>query len=73
MTEDGQSLRFEILCTDSLQIAMGGTSGHAISFPNLPLQDASGAPNDSLVAVYSAIHKQTVNIADAYTGPTNRA
>lgn len=69
MTEDGQSLRFEILCTDSLQIAMGGTSGHTISFPNLPLQDASGAPNDSLVAVYSAIHNQTVNIADAYTAP----
>src|SRR5476649_1562199 len=55
MTEDGQALRFEILRTDSLHIAMGGTSGTAISFPNLPLHDESGAPNDSLVAAYAAI------------------
>ena len=67
MMDDGKSLRFEILRTDSLNIAMGGTSGIAIDFPNLPLQDDKGAPNDSLVAVYAAIHSQTVNIADAYT------
>ena len=67
MAEDGQSLRFEILRTDSLQIAMGGTSGNPINFPELPLYTDKGANNDSLVAAYSAIHKQTVNIADAYT------
>ena len=67
MMDDGQSLRFETLRTDSLNIAMGGTSGVAINFPNLPLQDDKGAPNDSLVAAYAAIHNQTVNIADAYT------
>ncbi len=67
---DGEAeLRFEILHTDSLRIAMGGSSGKAISFPNLPLKDASGAPNDSLVAAYAAIHHQTVNIADAYSEP----
>ena len=69
MLEDHTALRFEILRTDSLRIAMGGTSGIAISFPNLPLLDESGAPNDSLVAAYAAIHHQTVNIADAYTEP----
>jgi HD-GYP domain-containing protein (c-di-GMP phosphodiesterase class II) len=68
---DGESeLRFEILRTDSLRIAMGGTSGNAISFPNLPLRDMHGAPNDSLVAAYAAIHLETVNIADAYTEPS---
>lgn len=67
--EDGQYLRFEILRTDSLHIAMGGTSGSPISFPNLPLRDENGAANDSLVAVYAAIHNQTVNIADAYSEP----
>ena len=67
MMDDGKSLRFETLRTDSLNIAMGGTSGVAINFPNLPLQDDAGAPNDSLVATYAAIHNQTVNIADAYT------
>lgn len=69
MMDDGQTLRFEILRTDSLNIAMGGTSGSSISFPNLPLRDGSGRPNDSLVAAYAAIHLKTVNIADAYTEP----
>lgn len=69
VTEDRKALRFEILKTDSLKIAMGGTSGRPIDFPNLPLYDAQGKPNDSLVAAYSAIHSQTVNIADAYTAP----
>ena len=67
VTEDRQALRFEILKTDSLNIAMGGTSGKPINFPNLPLHDERGQPNDSLVAAYAVIHSQTVNIADAYT------
>ena len=69
MMDDGRALRFEILRTDSLKIAMGGTSGVAINFPNLPLQNETGASNDSLVAAYAAIHNQTVNIKDAYTEP----
>jgi HD-GYP domain-containing protein (c-di-GMP phosphodiesterase class II) len=67
MSDDGKSLRFEILRTDSLNIAMGGTSGNPINFPDLALFTEQGVPNDSMVAAYSAIHKQTVNIADAYT------
>lgn len=66
MLEDGQTLRIEILRTDSLNITMGGTSGSAINFPDLSLRDETGSPNDSLVAAYAAIHHQTVNIADAY-------
>ena len=67
LTDDADALRFEIIRTDSLNIAMGGTSGVPINFPDLPLTTPSGAPNDSLVAAYSAIHNQTVNIKDAYT------
>lgn len=67
MADDGRALRFEILRTDSLKIAMGGSSGNPINFPNLPLYTESGGSNDSLVAAYSAIHKQTVNVSDAYT------
>ncbi|KAF0166932.1 MAG: metal dependent phosphohydrolase with GAF sensor [Rhodocyclaceae bacterium] len=67
MTEDGRALRFEILRTDSLHIAMGGTTGNPINFPNLPLRNDRGAANDSMVAAYAAIHDKTVNIADAYT------
>jgi HD-GYP domain-containing protein (c-di-GMP phosphodiesterase class II) len=69
ITPDGQALQFEILRTDSLHIAMGGTSGNPINFPNLPLYDAQGQFNDSLVAAYAALNKQTVNIADAYSEP----
>jgi HD-GYP domain-containing protein (c-di-GMP phosphodiesterase class II) len=67
MTDSGQALRFEILRTDSLDIAMGGSSGKPIDLPNLPLHDERGQPNNHLVAAYAAIHSQTVNIADAYT------
>jgi len=66
MADDGTALRFEILRTDSLNIAMGGASGSLINFPDLPLMTEAGEANDSLVAAYSAIHSQTVNIADAY-------
>ena len=67
VTEDGQALRFEIVRNDSLCIALGGSSGNAIDFPDLPLRDARGAPNNSMVAAYAAINDKTVNIADAYS------
>jgi HD-GYP domain-containing protein (c-di-GMP phosphodiesterase class II) len=67
VTDDEQALRFEILRTDSLNIAMGGTTGNSIKFPTLPLKNSDGANNDSMVAAYTAIHDRTVNIADAYT------
>jgi HD-GYP domain-containing protein (c-di-GMP phosphodiesterase class II) len=69
MTEDGRHLRFEIVRTDSLAIAFGGSSGQPLSskFPDLPLHTESGEPNNSMVAAYSALNLQTVNIADAYT------
>ncbi|MCM2295525.1 HD family phosphohydrolase [Rhodoferax sp.] len=63
------SLRFEIMRTDSLNIAMGGSAGQPINFADLPLTHANGTPNDSLVAAYAAIHTVTVNIEDAYSDP----
>ena len=67
LTEDGEHLRFEIMRTDSLGIALGGTTGNAIKLPDLPLHDENGKPNNAMVAAYAAIHDRTVNIADAYT------
>lgn len=67
MAEDGRALRFEIMRTDSMHVEMGGSSGNPINFPDLPLYTEAGDNNDSLVAAYSALHQQTVNIADAYT------
>ncbi len=61
-----QSLRFEIMRTDSKGIAMGGTTGVPIRFPLIRMVDASGKPNDTMVVAYVAQHDKTVNIADAY-------
>ncbi len=67
VAEDENNLRFEILRNDTLQIALGGTSGKPIAFPDLPYYDEQGKQNTSMVAVYAALHAETVNIADAYT------
>ena len=67
MLDDGNTLRFEILRTDSLGIAMGGTASEAINFPDIKLHTEDGQPNNALVAAYAAIHGVTVNIADAYS------
>ena len=68
LSEDKRHLHFEIVRTDSLNIAFGGTSGNPVSgkFPDLPLYREDGTPNDTMIAAYAAISGQTVNIADAY-------
>ena len=69
VSEDRRHLHFEIVRTDSLNIAFGGTSGEPISskFSDLPLYRDDGTPNTSMVAVYAALTGNTVNIEDAYT------
>ncbi len=61
-----QVLRFEIVRTASLEIAMGGTTGNPIPFYPIQLFK-NGDPNTSMVAAFAALTGQTVNIADAYT------
>jgi len=62
-----RTLRFEIIRTDSLQIAMGGTTGTPIPFYPVKLSSDNGEPNNSMVVAYTALHDCTVNIEDAYT------
>jgi HD-GYP domain-containing protein (c-di-GMP phosphodiesterase class II) len=64
---DDDTLRFEIIRTDSLGIAMGGTTGARIPFDPIRLRDAEGRENTSMVVAYSVLKDSTVNIADAYT------
>ena len=65
-TEDGK-LCFQIMRTDSLGIAMGGTTGKEIPFPPLSLYEAeTGAPNHKNVATHSALTGQSIDIPDAY-------
>jgi hypothetical protein len=64
---DDDQLKFAIVRNDSLGLALGGTSGVAVPFSPLPLQDPkTGEPNRRNVATYAALTGQTVNIADAY-------
>ncbi|HEX6240190.1 MAG TPA: GAF domain-containing protein, partial [Polyangiales bacterium] len=60
------TLRFAMLRNDSLGMALGGTTGKAIDLPEIPLFDARGKPSTQHVASYAALHKRTINIADAY-------
>ncbi len=66
MDDSGSHLRFEIMHTNSLGLALGGTTSKRIDLPDLPLRNAAGEPNLNLVAAYAALKEETVNIADAY-------
>lgn len=60
-------LHFEIMRNDTLNIAMGGTTGKKIPFAPLAMYDLSTAePNHHNVATYAATMGASVNIADAY-------
>lgn len=60
------TLRFVILRNDTLNVAMGGTTGKVITFPELPLYK-EGQPNHNNVATHVALTSTTINIPDAYT------
>lgn len=65
-TEDNL-LRFEIMRTDSLDIAMGGTTGKEIPFPPLHLYDPeTHAPNHKNIATHAALTGDSIEIPDAY-------
>ncbi|MDO9010968.1 MAG: HD domain-containing phosphohydrolase [Gallionella sp.] len=59
-------LRFEIVRTDSLNIAMGGVSGEPIGYYPVQLYDLSGKPNHAMVVCHAVLSRETVNIPDAY-------
>lgn len=64
---DGKFLKFEIMRTDSLGIAKGGTTGEDIPFPPISVYDLeTGEPNHKNVASHVAVTGETVNIADVY-------
>lgn len=61
-----QALKFEIIRTTTLGIAMGGTTGVPITFYPILLYDAAGNPNHNMVVAHAALSGTTVNIPDAY-------
>ena len=66
VTEE-RTLKFEIMRNDTLNIAMGGTTGVEIPFYPLYLYDKEDQPVTTMVAAYAVHHDKSVNIADAYT------
>jgi hypothetical protein len=56
LVADDSGLEFEIMRTDSLQIALGGTTGKPITFPPVRLFDPkTGEPNHKNVATHVAL------------------
>ena len=65
-TDNGRQLQFEILLNDSMNSAMGGTSGNEVTLPPVELFSDEKTLNESNVAAYVANTGKTVNIEDAY-------
>jgi len=64
---DDDHLKFTIMRTDSLNIALGGTTGREINIPPLAMFDAeTSEPNHHNVATHTALLKEMVHIPDAY-------
>jgi sigma-B regulation protein RsbU (phosphoserine phosphatase) len=65
-TEDDH-LRFAIVLTESLGIALGGTSGNVVNFPLLPLYNKeTGEPNHHNVASHVALTGKSIHIPNIY-------
>jgi sigma-B regulation protein RsbU (phosphoserine phosphatase) len=61
-----KKLKFTILRNNSLAIAIGGTTGKEVTWPDLPLYDEDGKPNHRTVATYVGLQGTSVNIPDIY-------
>ncbi|MFH1251292.1 MAG: HD domain-containing phosphohydrolase, partial [bacterium] len=66
MNDDGQSLRFEIVQTSSLNIRMGGTSGNTIDWYPVRLYLQNGKPNHAMVSAHVGLSGEVINIPDVY-------
>ncbi len=66
--KDSQSqvLQFDIIATDSLGIAKGGTIDEPISFAPIPLYDEQGKAIKDMVVTCAVHERKTINIEDAY-------
>jgi HD-GYP domain-containing protein (c-di-GMP phosphodiesterase class II) len=62
---EAQTLKFETLLNDTLNMYMGGTSGKPIPFPEIPMF-VKGEPNYNALVAYAAATDQVINISDAY-------
>lgn len=71
VTDDERGLSFQIMRNDTLNIAMGGTTGRSIPFPPVPLfreteETGKSVPNMNNVASAVFHNAKASNIEDAY-------
>ncbi len=59
-------LKFEIVRTDSLGIAQGGTTGVEVTLGLVNMYSDDNKPNNHNIVTYCALAGETINIADAY-------
>lgn len=62
-----EMLHFEIVMTDSLGIALGGSTGKTVSLSPVPLIHVDGSPNLNNVVACAVMEDRTINIEDAYS------
>lgn len=62
---ENQTLKFDTLLNDTLNMYMGGSSGKEIPFPEIPMF-VDGQPNYNALVAYAAATDQVINISDAY-------
>ncbi len=60
-------LAFKIMRNDTLNVALGGTTGADITFDPVPLFKEDGTPNRNNVASATWHNCEAVNVVDAYT------
>jgi HD-GYP domain-containing protein (c-di-GMP phosphodiesterase class II) len=63
---DERTLKFEIMRTDSLGIAMGGSTNVDVPFPPVALYDKENKPIHSNVVAHAYHYDISLNIRDAY-------
>ena len=66
LLDENNQLRMEIVQTESLNFAMGGTTGTEIPFEPIPIYFEDGSANDKMVVTRAVLEDCTINIADAY-------
>jgi HD-GYP domain-containing protein (c-di-GMP phosphodiesterase class II) len=69
VSEDRSELRFTIMRSDSMGLALGGTTGAPIPYPAMRLTEMADEQSHTNVAAFVAMTGRTINIADVYDEP----
>ena len=61
-SRDGDSLKYETLRFDTLDLRLGGLSGNPLDYPSIPLRDAQGKPNYFNPVAQAVLTERTINV-----------